>query len=484
MIRKPEARPGFTLTEVLMAMFVMAIGMISLLALFPAGFLNARWALDTEQVSRGAANAQSMSEIPRVGVQPHPPGFMPVVMGTSQSVRNDDSYRPETGNGAMGWQVCANVAVTALPTIIGRDTFLKIPVTAPAPFGGTWTFNQNINVGPPVSITTALPILTNSQVRYPPVFVDPFIADLFVDTTTTRLPYHVGANDPTRLPFRMVATPEVSPAATFRPNWSLGIPRFSLSQYLRDSSAGPLTPALLQAVILRKQSEISMGDEIDFGRNGQPNINNNVPGQYASQRRFSWAYMCHWYDYATPEVCDVFTVVFNNRPDNGGIPLPPPGIVPGETTYSGLPAVSAAAGIESGTEIFGRIFVKGLNQAAIRLTSPEPMKAKVGDWILDSTLILPEFNDAFPGEKAPFLDRYHIDATYVVSTAPVRTLRPGLAGGHFYKILDISTVQQVGGVYFQTITLDRPAKSDGFSACMIAGIADVIVKGVGRMPQR
>ena len=46
MNRIPETRKGFTLTEVLMAMFVMAIGMISLLALFPVAFHNAKWALD------------------------------------------------------------------------------------------------------------------------------------------------------------------------------------------------------------------------------------------------------------------------------------------------------------------------------------------------------------------------------------------------------------------------------------------------------
>ena len=85
---------------------------------------------------------------------------------------------------------------------------------------------------------------------------------------------------------------------------------------------------------------------------------------------------------------------------------------------------------------------------------------------------------------APFIDEYHPLAVYVTSAAPLRVLRPGLVGGHFYKILDISPVQVVGGAFYQTITLDRPARSDGFSACYISGIADVIVKGLGRMPQR
>jgi len=53
-------------------------------------------------------------------------------------------------------------------------------------------------------------------------------------------------------------------------------------------------------------------------------------------------------------------------------------------------------------------------------------------------------------------------------------------------VLDVSSVRQVPatGLFFQTLTLDRPARSDGFSATVLSGVADVIIKGVGRMPQR
>lgn len=497
MVRQSEARNGFTLTEVLMALFVMAIGMISLLALFPAGYIQARWALDNEQVARGAANAQSMTEVPHTGVvypfvNPNPIPLLnptPLVFSTPTSIRNDDYYAPNSGNGNSCWLMCANAVPGTLSSRINQNTFLKLP----SALGGTWTYNTSIiNAPRPVNSSTGAPILTSSRVKYPPVFVDPFIGDSFIDNGTfpppfppppqvTNLPFHVGANVPSRVPFRF-ASSEVAGGSAFRPDWSLGIPRFSLSQFKRDS--GLANPDFVTPVKLRKQIESSLSDEVDFGINGQPNTANNFSGtpsgQYASQRRFTWGYMCQWYDYATPEVCDISLVVFNSRPTTSGMPMLPMG----ETNYGGSPLVSAAAGVD--TAGFGRIFVKGLNQAVIQLPLPytEPMKAKAGDWILDNTLILPEFNTAFPGEVAPFLDEYSSLATCVVSTTPVRTLRPGLAGGHFYKILDISSVQQVGGLYYQTITLDRPAKSDGFSACMIAGIADVITKGVGKMPQR
>jgi hypothetical protein len=104
-------------------------------------------------------------------------------------------------------------------------------------------------------------------------------------------------------------------------------------------------------------------------------------------------------------------------------------------------------------------------------------------------MILPEYNDTIPAveqQRVPFLDEYHPNAFYRFNLLSGATLdlRPGLVGGHFYKVLDISPVQSAGGVFFQTLTLDRPARSDGFTATIMTGIADVITKSAGRMPQR
>ncbi len=490
-LEAPPPRPGFTLTEVLMAMFVMALGMISLLALFPAGFINARWALDIEQVSRAAANGQAMTEMPRVAVNYVAPGALPLVGGTATSVRNDNYFRPEAGNTSMCWQYCATTppAAAAVSARLGRDSFLKSSAT------GAWTFNTSIYAPKPVNPTTGLPVLLNSKVKYPPVFVDPIIAEQFKNPLVG-LPFHVGVNakddagqafapfgyilnNNSRLPVLFANT-----NATFRPPWSIGIPRFSTSQYMLDSNAG--NP--VGSVLLRMKGETAMSDEVDFGTNGQPNVTNNTTGissgLYASQTRFSWAYMCQWYDYATPEVCDLTTVVFNSRPNSGGIPTFPSG----EDTYTGFPGVALATGIEGPANNYGRLFVKGLTQAAFRLGSAEASKIKAGDWIMDSTFILPEYNVTFPSEVVPFLDEYDPLAVYVFPqpTGGPHLLRPGLVGGHFYKVLDISPVRQdaLTGQFYQTLTLDRPARSDGFAATYLSGVADVITKGVGRMPQR
>ena len=461
MIRLSQARlrKGFTLTEVLMAMFVMAIGMISLLALFPAAFQQAKWALDNEQVARAAGNAQSMTEMPHMAVTTVS-GFS--ILGTpstfqkppaTQSMRDDDRYRPELSNGNLIWNV-----LSPFSSQLGRQFYL-VDTTSKV-----WTFSPDIN--------SALP---GTRVKFPPVFVDPVNADptisTFIDPVSS-LPFQVGAAPlPGMLPFAAVGGSWTSTdLAVLRPKLSLGIPRSSMSQYVLDTGTGTR---------LRMQNEISMGDEINFDTNGQPLITGGI--QFSRQRRFTWAYMCNWPDYANPSICEVTAVMFNSRPDNGGLSSMPAG----EVTYGGNNFAASLVGTD--TTAFGRVFVKGLTQATIFTgTTPQPMNLKVGDWILDSTMILPEYDPANSTEKAPFLDTYNPAFVYgFPAAAPVRFLRPGLVGGQFYKVMDISEVRSVPGVgFFQTVTLDRPAKSDGFSVTIITGIADVITKSTGRMPQR
>jgi type II secretory pathway pseudopilin PulG len=57
-----RARNAFTLTEVLMAMFCMAIGMISVLALFPAGLESMNQAIHANRVSVAVANAEAAAD--------------------------------------------------------------------------------------------------------------------------------------------------------------------------------------------------------------------------------------------------------------------------------------------------------------------------------------------------------------------------------------------------------------------------------------
>ena len=55
----PHHRPGLTLTEVLVAMFVMALGLISLLTLFPLGAIQIGYALRDDRCAQTAAEADT-----------------------------------------------------------------------------------------------------------------------------------------------------------------------------------------------------------------------------------------------------------------------------------------------------------------------------------------------------------------------------------------------------------------------------------------
>src|SRR3954468_414636 len=54
-------RPGITLLEVLVAIFIMAIGMLALLTLFPLGALNMARALRDDRAAQAAANAENIA---------------------------------------------------------------------------------------------------------------------------------------------------------------------------------------------------------------------------------------------------------------------------------------------------------------------------------------------------------------------------------------------------------------------------------------
>ena len=64
-----RTRRALSLTEVLIAIFVMAIGMISLIVLFVVGLQNARWGLDSGRLAMMASNGNAVSESPHTNVE-------------------------------------------------------------------------------------------------------------------------------------------------------------------------------------------------------------------------------------------------------------------------------------------------------------------------------------------------------------------------------------------------------------------------------
>jgi prepilin-type N-terminal cleavage/methylation domain-containing protein len=148
--RTPLNRKGLTLVEVLIAILVMGIGLISLLALFPLGALNMAQAIKDNRMAqiassdRGFANFRirnagfvdpTLNSAFQYFEGPPPPGpeVPPATTGPSYPVYVDP----------FGWQVQPNATVTDLrvgtwagnaqPTVIKRIKLSSIDATATAP---------------------------------------------------------------------------------------------------------------------------------------------------------------------------------------------------------------------------------------------------------------------------------------------------------------------------------------------------------------
>lgn len=107
-----SSRSGVTLTEVLVAIFIMGIGLLSLLVLFPLGALNMAQAIKDERVTMAAQNAFGLA---RSNVSPTPPGgtlpFYP--MAVDSRIYNPNPNPALTLN---LYTNLTNLSTAALPT--------------------------------------------------------------------------------------------------------------------------------------------------------------------------------------------------------------------------------------------------------------------------------------------------------------------------------------------------------------------------------
>jgi hypothetical protein len=158
-------RPGVTLTEVLIAIFVMAIGMISLLAMFPIGIQNMLGAMQDNRIAQAAGNAESVAEFLNIRVDP-------AVAARFQSFAgavNPNLPSPPLFVDAIGNEVFANPPNPA-PPVGAINAFAGIPRTGVS-FANTLGVPRRwFSLEDEITFDTGgLPVLTRSTPTDPPL---------------------------------------------------------------------------------------------------------------------------------------------------------------------------------------------------------------------------------------------------------------------------------------------------------------------------
>lgn len=463
-------RPGLSLTEVLIALFVMAIGMISLLALFPIGISNMHWAMQDSRLGLASAQAIAVAESPQYV---HGGG----ALGRSFNLRSDPAYR-------------------SLRQVTELTSGSPVPVFWD-PVASVWKFDVQRGQYPPVyvdPIGTALYQAVLLPFVGPPMPIEPFGMPVFG--------FSLGAGSSCTLNDVIQVFPNPINLA-FLEFRAVGIPRIGVS----GGVAG-----LESALRLCSQE-----DDIAFDATGQSITDKPPVGVPIVQRerRYSWAFMCRWPRAASQDVVDVSIVIYNGRNmvnRNLGSMSGAGLRTTGEIRF---PTPVAAGPVNARVPGTGARFTLGSNQVFIYVgQNPTPSPWRPNDWILDSTLLIRQTAvevTVVNSSGTPMVVPYYPPLLNQVQDVPIPTeingmrvtgalgvpippppgvpwptIRSGIASGHFYRVIAVGDLEfdNLLNCYRQILTIDRPAKSDGFDAVYLPGVVQVIEKNLGRMPTR
>lgn len=434
-------RSGLSLTEVLIAIFLMAIGMLSLLALFPLGLSNMRWAMQDSRLALASANAISMAEMSRVDP----------VTGRPFNMRSDPLYYE---------------AIKLMTDQSGTSPLYDI-VTMPSrpnpwfdPYNGAWpsvfvdpigvfsafpadgvNFRIGFNVGTDnASVTPSnkylpfsppLPAGSNGLQRVRPSFISSRDQALRTFAQEDEITF-----DPNGQPTNNTGTIERET-------------RYSWAYMCRWPRGADTSICDLSIVLFNGRQLRATGTERTFGEKryfGHP---------IAGYQVFSAG---------SPEV------IIDVMEYKGGGSMPP--------------TTAAPSSFKRGDWILDNTMIRPTVSTVTDIN---------GLTIAAYGPILNNWNPVASIDPRPLLDKFppeFFPAGWTVNPAlPYKGLttsgpvRGGLTGGNFYRIVSVGDLEFANGRYFQRIILDRPARSDGFEAVHMPNVIDVIEKSDGRSPQ-
>jgi hypothetical protein len=269
-----KARIGATLTEVLVAIFVMAIGLLALLTLFPLGALSMAQAIKDNRTAHSGRNAFAIAE--------------------AMNIHNDALV---ANNGIAGGGTGQTYFLNPYPTI---------PQLPPPPQAGNppqylapdlYTIsNSPLWLVP--ALTAGLPGIVPYDGPSYPVYVDPAGCGNFRTLgLAVGLPYPTVGNVP----------PPIAPG-----NGISSIPRQPLGALLSAASP-PITSISDPRAITSAQSLVrwcTLSDDITFNEDGTPSTST---GNVQRENRYSWAWLLRRPKANDSTVVDVTVVVYSGR---------------------------------------------------------------------------------------------------------------------------------------------------------------------------
>jgi hypothetical protein len=333
-----KPRSAATLVEVLVAIFVTAIGLLALLALFPLGALTMAQAIKDDRTAHAAGNAAAVGE----------------------SLPQWSTANGFSAAGARADPLIYDPTVRLVGGIPSNDTFV-------------WPYLvlTEAATGPGVAPALPGPILPVAHADFPgyAVYVDP-----------------IGVQGYSAIPLASAWVGGNSGAG--------GIPRRSISLISsQDINKPPLTPQLRAQLTLQW---FTLLDDINFVRDTDPlaapyvgtplTQQQFVAGQpFARDGRFSWAFMLRRPRSIDRNVVDMSVVVYSQRPValNTGLGQPT-----GESAY----VTPTPAQLGLGTAYAGYYPVlatgkRGVNVVTIGWTAIQEKPAvRRGSWILDASI--------------------------------------------------------------------------------------------------
>jgi hypothetical protein len=357
-------RRAVTLTEVLIAIFLMGIGLMAILSLFPLGAAQMAQALQDQRASEAATTAAAFARV--LWKQACEADEIAGNTGAIRFVDNNpNDYKEYNANGPYKGTLHELMSVSPAPQALQR--FIM------AMDDPDWDSPKYPMGGPPTSVKSGATPLPASGAAgwgtpsYP----------VLVDSIGWQANTNVGPDNPWWVGSRLTTSGPQSWRIPRRPLYirdtsvtaAVNSPQPWIPLGNRGTGTGVAANAMQGTLPIFKQ--FSLTDDITFDIGGTPKTSGGspaTPGPIERQGRYTWAYMFRRSHNSARTVVDISVLLYSGRSID---------VASQETTYEGH---GTGMFVQSGTTVGG-----GPKSLTVYYTGTKPAIRR-GGWVLDATV--------------------------------------------------------------------------------------------------